>query len=85
MNNYPPGVSGKEFEDTSEQEREQAQDELDITYRLVVETADGEVLYEDTFFSQDSLQESGLRKADHAVEEAINARVELNNYIAKND
>lgn len=40
--------------------------ENDIIYKLIV-ICDDEEIYESEFYSQEALQEEGLRKADHAI------------------
>lgn len=80
---YPLGVSDKDFEDDSHAV-EQAEEELNIRYRLIVETEDGEELFNEDYFSLSSLEESGLRKADHAATQAVGERVDLNRSIGEN-
>lgn len=43
-----------------------------VVLKLIVETEDGEVLFRDEVYSMDSLEESSLRKADHAIDEYVN-------------
>lgn len=70
MDNYPPGFDPKSLENPYGDLAEHIRDQADIRINISVEV-NGDVVYEDWFHSTDSLEESGLRKADSAIESEL--------------
>lgn len=55
--------------------REDVYEKSEIVYELTVKVNE-DVVYSDYFHSEESLQSEGLRKADHAIEKALDNTVD---------
>jgi hypothetical protein len=74
MDNYPAGVTTKDFDNPWAAVRDRIAEKAEVEYELVVRVND-EVVFQSTYSNIENLYEEG-RKPEHAVEDWIDREVD---------